>query len=296
MLKKLVLAASVAISCFTAAFVATSLVPVATQGRVADMPVLPAPQLAHLVSSAPIEQRGAEFRRWLAVSLKIKVSSGSGSGTIVYFDPASKYAYVQSCGHLWSGNMSAEEGSRRNLKCSVVTWYHNSAKLDREREYDADVIYYSNTRGHDCSLVRFKPDWVPGYFPIGPADIKLPEDSALHSLGCDGGREVAHYTVKVVGPRFGDLITNENSPRPGRSGGGLMTDEYFVGVCWGTSVTSGEGIGYFTPLKTVRDLNERNGYGWLNNVGVRWANQIPIVDRNGPQGKYPKDYIPFPDR
>lgn len=29
-------------------------------------------------------------------------------------------------------------------------------------------------------------------------------------------------------------------------------------------------------------------------AGAGLANQIPVVDRNGPQTKYPKDYIPFP--
>lgn len=248
--------------------------------------------LAH--GGAPIEQRDAKYRRWLAVSLKIQVSGASGSGTIVYYNPDDGWAYVQSCGHLWNGSMSAEEGKRKNVRCKVITWYHNDTKLEQPKEYPAEVLFYSNPAPNDCSLLRFKPDWVPNYIPIAPADFVFREGMRLHSCGCDGGRECAHYDVKYIGERGGDVVTTENSPRPGRSGGGLMTDENYVGICWGTSDRSGNGNGFFTPLKTLRSHNEKNGYGWLNEVGVFWAQQIPIVDRNGPQGKYPRDYIPLP--
>lgn len=248
---------------------------------------------------APIEKRDAQYRDWLCAGLKIRVSGSSGSGTIVYYDPETGYAYVQSCGHLWSGNMNAEEGKRRKVTAKVITWYHNEKKLDRERDYPAEVLYYSNSRGRDISLLRFKPDWVPNYFPIAPEDFEFKKDMRLNSVGCDGGREVAHYDVRFIGMRnvgdgWTDLVTTENSPRPGRSGGGLMTDNLYVGICWGTSSYSGDGNGFFTPLKTVREYNKRNGFGWLNEVNVSWARMIPIKDRNNPQGEYPKNYIPLP--
>jgi hypothetical protein len=250
---------------------------------------------------APIEQRTSEYVRWLSAGLKIRVPNASGSGTIICYNTQDGYAYVQSCGHLWSGNMTAEEGKQKKITCKVITWYHNEQKLTEPREYDAEVLYYSNTRGRDCSLLRFKPDWVPQYFPIAPADFQYEPNMRLHSVGCDSGKEVAHYDVRYVGQRdtgggWNDVVTTENSPRPGRSGGGLMTNDYYVGICWGTSSYNGDGNGFFTPLSTVRQYNKQNGYDWLNEVGVSWARMIPIIDRNNPQGTYPKDYIPLPDR
>jgi len=61
-----------------------------------------------------------------------------------------------------------------------------------------------------------------------------------------------------------------------------------------TTNKAGLGNGLFTPLKTIREYNAKNGYGWLNDVGINIARRIPIVDRNNPQGIYPKDYIPLP--
>lgn len=244
----------------------------------------------------PQEQRDIKYRKWLAASLKIQVSGASGSGTIIYFDNRDGYAYVQSCGHLWNGSMKSEEGKRKNIKCKVVTWYQNDKKLPDPQEYPAEVLFYNNPAPNDVSLLRFKPDWIPEYYPIAPADFKFVENMRFHSCGCDGAREVAHYDVRYLGMRGGDIVTTENSPRPGRSGGGLMTEDYYVGICWGTTDTSGNGNGFFTPLLTLRKHNEINGYGWLNEVGIGWARQLPIVDRNGRQLDYPKNYIPIPGK
>lgn len=268
--------------------------------RIVDnMPLVEEAPLA--VSSAPPqEERGPQVARWLKTGVKIMVSRASGSGTIVYYDAQSRYAYIQSCGHLWNGNMTAEEGKTKNVTCQIQVWYHNDTKLPEPLTYPADVLYYSNTRGQDCSLLRFKPDWAPEYYPIGPENFMFQDGMMLHSVGCDGGREIAHYTIKAAGMRtvngeWQDLVTVENSPRPGRSGGGLMSDDgYYVGICWGTSEYSGTGNGYFTPLKTVRYFNKINGFEFLNQVGVSLARQIPIVDRNNPQGRYQFDYIPLP--
>lgn len=263
-----------------------------------NMPLVYDDPYAHLAKGvAPIEQREPEYRKWLAAGVKIRVSDASGSGTIVYYNESDGYAYVQSCGHLWEGSMSSEEAKRRKLKCQIIVWYHNNEKLDEPANYPAEVLYYSNARGRDCSLIRFKPDWKPNYFPIAPEDFEFPNNAKFHSVGCDGGNEVAHYAVRYIGMRgdqWPDLVTTDNSPRPGRSGGGLLSEDFYVAICWGTSAFDGSGNGFFTPLKTIREYNKINGYGWLNEVGFSLARQIPIIDRNNPQGKYPKDYIPLP--
>jgi hypothetical protein len=261
------------------------------------MPIVKDDPFSHLAhGGSPIEQRDISVRKWISAGVKISVKGASGSGTIVYYDLKDGYAYVQSCGHLWTGNMNAEEARKRKLFCTVITWYHNEEKLNPPKEYPAEVLYYVNVRGQDCSLLRFKPDWIPRYFPISPPGFEYKKDMRLHSIGCDGGREIAYYDVRVLGLRGLDVVTTENSPRPGRSGGGLLSEDLFVGICWGTTDIEGRGNGLFTPLSVLRDLNEKNGFGWLNDAGISWARQIPIIDRNNPQGTYPPDYIPLPIR
>jgi hypothetical protein len=264
-----------------------------------EMPRIEHDPYAHLASVGfPIEQRDEKYRKWLAVSVKIQVSHSSGSGTIIYYDDKDGYAYIQSCGHLWNGSMTAEEGRSRKITCQVIVWYQNEKKLAAPKSYPAEVIYYSNPNPNDVSLVRFKPDWIPTYIPIAQPDFVYQKESKLHSCGCDGAREVAHYEVRLIGLSGTDVIITENAPRRGRSGGGLMTDDYFIGICSRSSDPDGRfgtGNGYFTGLGAIRAYNTKNGYGWLNEVGINWARQIPIVDRNNPQQKFPPDYIPLPN-
>lgn len=267
------------------------------QGRgVVGMPVFEPVVGYH--GSAPVEQRGPEFRRWLAPSVKIAVSGGSGSGTIVYYDSAKNIAYVATCGHLWDGGtMTAEEGLQRNMTCKVITWYNNDKKLSEPKTYVAKVVFYVHVSGSDTALVTFQPDWHPNYFPIAPVDYKYREGSMSHSVGCDGGDEVAHYDVQIVGLYGRSLTTVKNSPRPGRSGGGLMDDRLYIATCVATSNVDGSGEGYFTPLSTIHQVWSRNGYEFLLRVkpGGETARGIRIIDRNSRQGSYEKDYILVPN-
>jgi len=216
---------------------------------------------------APVAKRGIEYRKFLAPSVKIVVANGSGSGTIVHYDAKKNLAYVATCGHLWNGVMTAEEGKKKNLKCKIVVWYHNDQKLDAPRTYDADVIFYRFLEGQeqDTGLVTFKPDWVPNYFPIGPADYIYRSGQHAHSCGCDAGSEVAHYDIEMVGIIGNDLVTIKNSPRPGRSGGGLMDDEgFYIGTCWGTQYRDGTGKGFFTPLSKIHTFwQKQKDYAFL---------------------------------
>lgn len=268
------------------------------------MPLVEDDPFAAMASNTlPIPQRGPEFQKWLESGVRISVTNARGSGTIIYYDRNKNLAYIQSCGHLWNGDMSFKES--KNIQCSIEVFYANGQKLNTPRKYPAKVLFYHNNKdsgGHQCqdtSLIEFTPDFVPSYYPIGPAETQLQQGEYLHSVGCDHASEVAHYKVRVIGERgdkWPDLVTTENSPRPGRSGGGLISDDgYFVGICWGTSEYDGSGNGFFTPLRTIRYFNEKEGFGWINDVGgSSLARRIPIVDRNGPQQEYPRNYIPLP--
>lgn len=239
----------------------------------------------------PNEQRDEKYSKFLSVSVKVSVNGSAGSGTIVYYDPSSEWTYVLSCGHLWEGNK--EYSSDFKEKAKVTMWYKKDVKLPEPATYDAEVLFWSNERGYDSSLVRFKCDWIPEYFPISP-EFKLKKGDILNSMGCDGGREVARYEVRFVEKRSLDIITEMNSPRPGRSGGGLLTNEgYLVGICWGTSDTSGKGIGYFTPVSSIETVFSKNKHLWL--IGNRRRiDVVPIKDWDKPGRTYGNSFIPMP--
>jgi hypothetical protein len=272
-----------------------------------NMPILEKNKFG-VVNPAPIPKRGPEYRRFLSPSVKISVGNASGSGTIVHYDSEKNLAYVATCGHLWEpGIMSVEQGKKAKKKCKIIVWYHNETKLDAPKTYDADVIFYSYLTGQDTGLVTFKPDWQPNYFPFGPSDYEYRSGQQAHSCGCDSGSEVAHYDVTMVQlQKFEieelrletvDLVTEKNSPRPGRSGGGLMDDEgLYIGTCWGTQYRDGTGKGYFTPLPVIhRFWKQQKDYAFLleKKTISGMAKQIPIKDRSG-NSRFGADYIIMP--
>ena len=268
----------------------------APQNDIVEMPIVQDSKLVKtLTNSAPIEQRDEKYRKYLSSSVKISVSGASGSGTICYYDPKENWAYVISCGHLWNGNKTHKELLKHSQKAKIITWYHNENKIE-SKTYEAEVLFWSNTRGKDCSCLRFHPDWQPNYFPIASIDYKINKGEILNSLGCDAGSEVARYEVEFFEIRGDDIITIRNSPRPGRSGGGLLTDSgWYVGVCWGTSDTvSGNGIGYFTPLKSIHDVFIQNGHEWILLLSEFSIRDIPIYDWEYPKKEFNWDYIPTP--
>lgn len=238
------------------------------------------------------ENRDDRYLDLLRVSVKVSVSGGSGSGTICHYDPSTGWAHVISCGHLWSGNKEYSLASK--IPAKIIVWYHEGPRLKEPRSYDAEALFWSNDRGYDVSLLRFRPDWSASYAPIA-SHFSNEKGTVLNSMGCDGGKEVARYEVKISSYYHPDIRTHLNSPRPGRSGGGLLTDERsLVGVCWGTSeVSSGDGIGFFTPLDSIRKVFEENKHGWL--LAVAWdARKIPIVDHDQIGREHNMHFVPVP--
>jgi hypothetical protein len=247
-------------------------------------------ETAKLELLIPNEQRDEKYAKFLSCSVKVSSGGGSGSGTICGYD--SEFAYVISCGHLWDGDKPYSKITAHKAK--IFTWYQNSIKLSEPKSYDAEILFWSNQRGYDVSLLRFKPDWIPDYFPIA-SEFKPKENMSLNSMGCDGGKEVARYEVKIQEFNGTDLVTIMNSPRPGRSGGGLLTEDgELVGVCWGTSDTvSGDGIGFFTKIQSIKEVFVKNEHEWL--LGLK-KHSIPIIDWDFPERTYARDFVPFPKR
>jgi hypothetical protein len=244
---------------------------------------------------SPIELRDESVYKYLTCEFRIENKGVCfGSGTLCYYDLKTNTGYIISCGHLFRGGEKT---------VFIDTWYKNGVKLTSPARYTAEIIGYSppiDSGGDDISFLKFNPDWVPSsWFPIAKIDATPPPGTHLFSMGCDGAREVAAYNVVVVGMEGRDLITKENSPRHGRSGGGLVTpDGYFVGIVWGSSDPyNGTGTGSHVPLEKIYPFAKKLNLNFLltgEKPSINLARQIPIVDQNGPQKDYPADYIPLP--
>jgi len=253
--------------------------------------------LPDLNTGTPIAKMDASVWYYLQSSVRVIVGDSAGSGTICYYDELTGEAYIISCGHLFDGNKIPNgEGTKQ---VNIDVFYKNDTKLKKPQRFKAEVISYDNVE--DISILKFRPDWKPNhYFPIAPLDYTILPGDILESTGCDDAGPTAAYTVVVIDGTYSgpNLISKYNSPRPGRSGGGLLSaDGYHLGITWGTSKLDGSGYGFYVPLRRIHAyLNQFEAVSWLLEGGRQWriVNTIPIVDADGVLSDLPNSYIPLP--
>jgi hypothetical protein len=184
-----------------------------------------------LGADTPVPKRDSKYVYYLQSSVKIRKNSFAGSGTICYYDKKDNTAYVISCGHLFNGSKTPPTSET----CQIIVFYKNNVKLTHPQTFNAEVVCYNQTK--EISFLKFKPDWtINHYFAIASEDYDMEVDKKYESTGCDNAEEVASYTVQFDGIENGNILTTGNSPRPGRSGGGLLSaDGYYLGIVWGTT-------------------------------------------------------------
>lgn len=261
-----------------------------------EMPIVRT-HLPELDTGEPIAKRESRVKYYLQNSVKISSKGSSGSGTICYYDEVTHEAYVISCGHLFKGNKKPGEITK---DVAVITaFYNNDIKLEVPSEFNAEVLCYDNIE--DIALLKFTPDWIPQrYFAIAPLDYEINPGDVFESTGCDLGEEVAAYTITLInGTDEGqNLISRNNSPRPGRSGGGVLSgDGFYLAIVWGTTKLNGSGYGYYVPLRRIRAyLAQYPQFNEVLNAGdnFRHLNNIPVVDHRGRTINTPHGYIPSP--
>lgn len=241
---------------------------------------------------APEEKRTESVHYYLQSSVRVVNRNNSGSATICYYDKEKNTAYLITCGHLFSGTSTPGQANRT---CEVEVYYKNNVKLDKPQKFPAKVICWDNSE--DIGFMSFQPDWeIENYFSIAPVDYKINPGDVFESTGCDHAEEVASYTVEVTdGIETGrNLVTKNNSPRPGRSGGALLSpDGYYLAIVWGTSDYSGNGVGYYVPLRRIHAYAAKHPEtAWLLKVGNSgFLGQIPVVSLDEPT-QFPRGFVP----
>lgn len=267
-----------------------------TNGHLNSMPIVKT-TLPAIHSSEPVAKRSEEYRFYLQASVRIHSNGSVGSGTICYYDSRKNIAYIISCGHLFNGNKLPNKG--RPTYVNIDVFYKNDKKLEKPQRFRAEVICHD--RKEDISFLKFKPDWdIKQYFAIAPVNYRINEGDIYESTGCDGATETASYTVRIKeGMTEGtNLVTVENSPRPGRSGGGLLSrDGLYIAIVWGTSALDGSGYGVYVPLRRIHAYARQfEEISWLLDIGgvANVFNDIPMIDDENTPQNYPKGYIPRP--
>lgn len=190
-----------------------------------------------------------------AASVQIQTRSCVGSGTIVKTFKENDYyvSYIISAAHL------TDIIGRHNY--IVVDFYY----LDQtkfKKSYIGNLVWlHLNNRGIDYSIIEV----VTIEKPIA---VKISENCSftigekLTSIGFDNKASEANvYSVRYLSDRKDDIFTIFDTPRPGRSGGGLFFNNKLVGVCWGYMVKSN--LGLFTSLEALRESISNSPYKFI---------------------------------
>ena len=249
-------------------------------------------------SAPPNPKRGEEWAYYLQSSVRIRNGNIGGSGTICYYDKATNWAYIISCGHLFDGNMRPGQNGTKQVK--IEMFYKNNELLSAPKAYTADVICYDNDE--DISFLKFRPDWeIEHWFPIASKNYLIEIGQKYESTGCDHLTDAAAYSVEIIdnGTQERSLQTKFNSPRPGRSGGALLSnDGYYIAIVWGTSNYDGTGIGFYVPLRRIHAYAlQFPDVAWLLNVNkpIQFIESTSLIE-DGVKKIAPRGFIPIPKK
>jgi len=179
----------------------------------------------------------------------------SSSGTVIHVAALGdgRYtAYVLSTGHM---------GKR--TEPSVEFFYLDGKKLAKPQTAQGRIVFLVEngvSQGVDFCVIEVDAKGKPAAVPIAKKDVG--KGVTCLSIGCDMGSLPTAYQCKVVKVKKHQYALERDTPRPGRSGGGLFHDGKLVGVCWGCYQSgNGQGLtGMFTRASTIRRLLASAGY------------------------------------
>jgi len=252
------------------------------------------------VSASP---KAANPKPWATV-VRIKVhdhrSIGFGSGTVIYSDPDE--AIILTCAHIFkvSGRQPPPGRFDRPVHVErfdgVLTGPRKQQVSPIGQGLRGEVIDYDFRR--DVALIRIRPGKVIPAARVVPKHWDPKARMSMITVGCSHGKDATAWNTVITDPLVQGAgghsehlaIQCKYSPKQGRSGGGLFTDDgYVAGVCnFAYLPTIGLGL-YAAPASIYRIL-DRNGLSDLyepvrssnpRNQGLAIADRGRSKDREG---------------
>ncbi len=181
------------------------------------------------------------------VRLRIEDANGHSVGTGTVVDGHGREVLAVTCGHIFRD--SAGQGR------VLVDLFQNG----QQQTVEGTLISYDLTR--DIGLVSFVPGFDMARVKIAPAGHRFAQGDIVFSVGCDNGSEPSIRDSRItsidryLGP---PNIEATGEPAPGRSGGGLFSqDGYLIGICNHADPRDHEGI--YASLPTIHWELDRVG-------------------------------------
>ena len=215
----------------------------------------------------PLVAFGQNAKPWESV-VRIKVGSGGsrfaiGSGTVIHSTDAE--SIILTCAHLFPGS---------NIRVDLFDGQPQSRFSGQT--YKATLI--DSDKGRDVALVRFKPGRKLPFTRVAPLGHSVRSGSSATAVGCPYGRDAVTWDTQVTDRNIKigsiSLIECDRAPEMGRSGGGLFSGGYLVGVCDFTEPTGNHGL--YATTDSIHAILNRAGLARLYSPN-RPLTQSPLV-------------------
>ena len=218
---------------------------------------------------------------WATV-VRIKVQErgplGFGSGTVISSTP--EESIVLTCAHIF--HVKGPQPRPDQFKPTVLVELFDGRLGDPGgqtvrplgRPMAGEVIDYDF--GRDVALVRIKPGRVVPASPIVPEGWSPETRMRMCTVGCTNGEDATAWSTIVTSPSFTGLSEKPNyeaiqclhSPKQGRSGGGLFTEDGDVaGVC-NYAFDPRVARGLYAAPKSIYAVLDRNNLSFLYTIDI----------------------------
>ncbi|CAN5902892.1 trypsin-like peptidase domain-containing protein [soil metagenome] len=196
-------------------------------------------------------------------------SLGLGSGTIVHSTP--EESIILTCAHIFAmGKGQQPPPSKFPLKVTVELFdgklggAGGQTLTPASPHIPAEVIDYDHDR--DVGLIRIRPGRILPASPVVPQHWSPQARMRMYTVGCSHGKDATAWNTVITDPQFAGLggkreyeaIQCKFSPKQGRSGGGLYTEDgYVAGVC-NFAFDPRVGLGLYASPRSIYQLLDRN--------------------------------------
>lgn len=223
---------------------------------------------------------------------------GYGSGTVIKSTPDE--TIVLTCAHIFHIDRLRKQPTPEKFPLPVSVELFdgvlggpgNQTVRPVGRPMQAEVIDYDFDR--DVGLVRFKPGRVvPAALVVPPTWSGPKKNMLMFTVGCSHGKDATAWNTLVTDPNFRGLDGKpgyeatqcQYSPKQGRSGGGLFTEDgYVAGVC-NFAFHPKMALGLYASPASIRRILDKNGLEDCYNPRSRY-DTANLASRGGAGGKY----------
>jgi hypothetical protein len=199
------------------------------------------------------------------VRLRIEDSTGSSCGTGTIVDARQGEALILTCGHIFRDSQEKGHATGEGTNRHITVDLFGPVSADN---VPGRLICFDETR--DVGLLSIH---VPGpvtVVHVAPSGYRVSRGDRVINVGCNNGESptVRHAAVASLDRYLGPPnIEVTGQPLPGRSGGGLFTEDgLLIGVCNAADRDDNQGL--YAALASVHEELDRARLAYVYQPGL----------------------------